>query len=350
MEMKKNLVEKSILVLLLISLFILVIIMAQSVNELQESLRVVSFAGSVRGDTQRLVKLEITENQNDLIITKLDTILSDLINGGGENDLIKLEDPKYQETVYIQESLWSELKTEINTTRSVGAEQSNLLETSEEYDQAAGDTIEAAENYSEQLSEKLQQVKIGLLINILLIVLVLFYQLFLTFTLIKNNHNLKVLSCHDAQTGLFNKGYCDHYLYEQGIITKDRNFACVMFDLNNLKKINDSKGHQEGDRMIKCFAEVLKKSGPDSTLMGRFGGDEFIAVFKDSNEAEMRSFISKIDDNISALSALEGEVDLSYAVGYEFSSLYDKCTLQLLMDKADQKMYLDKIKKKNSRS
>ena len=46
-----------------------------------------------------------------------------------------------------------------------------------------------------------------------------------------------------------------------------------MFDLNNLKKINDAMGHQAGDDMIKGFAHLLRKATPPSDFVGRYGGD-----------------------------------------------------------------------------
>ena len=101
----------------------------------------------VRGATQREVKLEITGNQNDELIKYLDDILLGLRYQDGHYDLVKLNDEEYQGKLKIQSDYWDKLKTEIEAVRSVGYENTDIVNMSETYFKMADDTVSAAENY-----------------------------------------------------------------------------------------------------------------------------------------------------------------------------------------------------------
>lgn len=93
---RKNLISilQSCLVLILV---ILVALMMVEIGNLKGTARVINYAGLVRGDTQRAVKLEITGTRNDELIAYLDDILSNLTSGDGHYELVKLKDAAYQE-------------------------------------------------------------------------------------------------------------------------------------------------------------------------------------------------------------------------------------------------------------
>lgn len=61
---------------------------------------------------------------------------------------------------------------------------------------------------------------------------------------------------------------------------EDAPFAFYLFDLDNLKQINDTLGHMEGDRLIREFSKVLRAHTRETDIIARFGGDEFMAVMK----------------------------------------------------------------------
>ena len=97
---RKNLISilQSCLVLILV---ILVALMMVEIGNLKGTARVINYAGLVRGDTQRAVKLEITGTRNDELIAYLDDILSNLTSGEGHYELVKLKDAAYQERLDI---------------------------------------------------------------------------------------------------------------------------------------------------------------------------------------------------------------------------------------------------------
>ena len=88
---RKNLISilQSCLVLILV---ILVALMMVEIGNLKGTARVINYAGLVRGDTQRAVKLEITGTRNDELIAHLDDILSDPTSGDGHYEVVKLKD------------------------------------------------------------------------------------------------------------------------------------------------------------------------------------------------------------------------------------------------------------------
>ena len=63
--------------------------------------------------------------------------------------------------------------------------------------------------------------------------------------------------------------------------------AMIMLDLDNLKYINDSFGHGEGDRMLMKFGEIIRSHTRGTDILSRFGGDEFVVVMKQMRSEEM---------------------------------------------------------------
>ena len=83
---------------------------------------------------------------------------------------------------------------------------------------------------------------------------------------------------HDQLTGLLNRrGFQDAMA---AIRERDMPLAMCLFDLDDLKITNDSFGHDMGDRMIRAFADVLRKTTRAEDIKCRYGGDEFLVVFK----------------------------------------------------------------------
>ena len=141
--------KRLIPILLAAALFISGVISVVSIHRMQGNARVINYAGVVRGATQRLVKQELNGRPNDTLIARLDGILSELAEGEGENDLIRLEDETFQALVAQMQTQWAELKNEIQLVRA-GSDGSLLYKDSESYFTLADRTVNAAESYSER--------------------------------------------------------------------------------------------------------------------------------------------------------------------------------------------------------
>ncbi len=92
-------------------------------------------------------------------------------------------------------------------------------------------------------------------------------------------------SITDPLTGIFNRYKLDNELerFYKDYQENDISFALLMLDLDYFKNINDKYGHQEGDRVLKRFAQILKECTRQTDTVGRWGGEEFIIIYPNSN-------------------------------------------------------------------
>lgn len=142
----------------------------------------------------------------------------------------------------------------------------------------------------------------------------------------------------DFATGLPNKNKCEDMIASPEPLHKPT--ACVMFDLNDLKTVNDSLGHEMGDRMIYTFATLLREAVPSKYFVGRFGGDEFIMIAKNvSDRHEVEQLLQHIKQKIIAFNEENADFKLSYAYGFAYSGDYDSVSISELLHFADEKMY-----------
>lgn len=135
-------------VLLIVLFFFISITSLSSISHLQGNGRVINYAGIVRGASQRLVKQELNYTPNDSLIQYLDEIICELADGNGNNDLILLPDPQFQNHINTMAQSWELLKAEILNVRN-GSDSHRLFDLSEEFFVLADTTVSAAEIYSE---------------------------------------------------------------------------------------------------------------------------------------------------------------------------------------------------------
>ncbi|WP_051355696.1 HD domain-containing phosphohydrolase [Acetobacterium malicum] len=106
------------------------------------------------------------------------------------------------------------------------------------------------------------------------------------------------LSYHDQLTGLYNRRF-----YEEELLRLDtpRNLpiALIMADVNGLKLINDAYGHQMGDKVLKEFAEILKKECRHDEIASRVGGDEFVVLFSHTDQQSVESIVKRLNVAVS---------------------------------------------------
>jgi len=152
----------------------------------------------------------------------------------------------------------------------------------------------------------------------------------------------------DHMTGLYNR----HYFVESvnGILERakryNKHFCLAMFDLDNLKTVNDTHGHLAGDLIIKALAKTLQKLVRRSDIVARFGGDEFIAVFLHCEYREIEQRLSQIVLEPAVYDLSQTPIELEYSFSYGISE-YPKDGRELsdLINTADTRMYNQKFKK-----
>ena len=332
---------------LIVILIVLVAIMMVLIGKLQGTARVINYTGLVRGATQREVKLEITGNPNDELINYLDGILEDLKYKDGDYNLIKLDNNDYEKKLDTQIAFWILLKDEIYKVREYGYENTDIVNLSEEYFQLADQTVSAAEKYSERIACNIRLFEIFTAIDMIIIIIFIINHFINAIVITKKNKQLEKQAFLDLHTGLPNKSKCEEIFRTSQFITDST--ACIMFDLNNLKKVNDILGHSVGDQLILNFARLLRNAVPSNDFVGRYGGDEFIAVIYNTTKDEVTDILRQLDKEISEFNELGKAFKISYAHGCAFSSDYENCTLRTLFDKADKNMYNNKQAEKAGR-
>lgn len=315
-------------------LIVLILIIILMVSRIQGTARVVNYAGLVRGKTQRIVKLEDARMPQDDMIADVKGYIKGLRFGSEELDLVSLDDKAFQAKMEELDDYFDTLKQEIDLVRQVGYENTNIIEKSEIFFNLCDVATGLAESYSQRIATRLKQFETLTVIDIVILVFMILYELLKALRYAKANRELKSKIYLDEATGLPNKNKCEEIL----TLEAEQNMAICVFDLNNLRIINNQQGHERGDLYIRSFAKSLRKGVDENQFVGRCGGDEFIAFFKDVSKEDVKRNL----ENIKKECAKCSEIPLSYAAGFAYSNDFSKLTMRELFCQADKNMYIDK--------
>ena len=166
----------------------------------------------------------------------------------------------------------------------------------------------------------------------------------------KMEEELRTLSLTDALTGLYNRrGFMT--LAEQHLKIANRLKARVFMlyaDLDNLKLINDSFGHQEGDTALKETAQILRETFREADIVSRIGGDEFVVMPIGNSERETESVNLRLQNNLDSNNNKRNKYTLSLSIGITHYDPEHPVTLEELLFQGDKLMYEQKLKKKKS--
>lgn len=154
----------------------------------------------------------------------------------------------------------------------------------------------------------------------------------------------------DPLTALNNRGQLLHYISQKANLHREgRTTFVVMFDINDFKAINDTYGHAEGDRALILVADSLRhvvKNHNAPMFLARYGGDEFILITHAADEGEIEPLIGEIREQIDARCRAEATpYRLSIGAGCD-ALMGAEDTFQKCMQRADEKLYLDKARQK----
>lgn len=315
-------------------LIVLILIIILMVSRIQGTARVVNYAGLVRGKTQRIIKLEDARMPQDDMIADVKGYIKGLRFGSEELDLVSLDDKAFQAKMEELDDYFDTLKQEIDLVRQVGYENTNIIEKSEIFFNLCDVATGLAESYSQRIATRLKQFETLTVIDIVILVFMILYELLKALRYAKANRELKSKIYLDEATGLPNKNKCEEIL----TLEAEQNMAICVFDLNNLRIINNQQGHERGDLYINLFAKSLRKGVDENQFVGRCGGDEFIAFFKNVTKEDVKRNL----ENIKKECAKCSEIPLSYAAGFAYSNDFSKLTMRELFCQADKNMYIDK--------
>lgn len=163
------------------------------------------------------------------------------------------------------------------------------------------------------------------------------------------HEGLKTLSITDELTGLLNRrGFLA--MGEQQLKTArrlDKKALLLYADLDNMKEINDTYGHTEGDVALQHTAAVLREVFREADVIGRIGGDEFVVLATETNGISSDTLLTRLNKRFADGNRSDHQAySLSVSVGTAYYDPGNPCTMEQLLDKADRLMYLQKQTKR----
>ncbi len=157
------------------------------------------------------------------------------------------------------------------------------------------------------------------------------------------NRELKKIYMTDYLSDTYNRTGCEDVIfpYIESLKAAGRKLIILFVDINNMKTINDEYGHLNGDLAIKATASSMKEALPEDWLLGRYGGDEFIAVGRLDKDPE--EYIADVKEKILNFNkSLKLTFKLTASVGYHIIDPDDKRGASDYVKAADESMYEDK--------
>lgn len=153
----------------------------------------------------------------------------------------------------------------------------------------------------------------------------------------------------DELTQIHNRRYCMEYMNKIRE-TGNLNYTIICFDLNDLKKTNDTYGHTRGDILIKSAAEVIQETFASHGIVARIGGDEFLSILNTTLPEEISLLLEKFQAGIERKNREISDLNMSIAYGCASCSPKEH-HIDIIYQTADNRMYEKKkqMKQQNSR-
>ncbi|MGI6308322.1 MAG: diguanylate cyclase [Dethiobacteria bacterium] len=159
----------------------------------------------------------------------------------------------------------------------------------------------------------------------------------------KAEEKLEYLSIHDALTGIYNRGYFEEEMRRLDT-PRFRPASIIVCDVDNLKPVNDTLGHDQGDVLLKAAAKAISRPFRSSDVVARIGGDEFAVILPHTSQNIALQACQRIKESIELYNHSSPEVPLSISLGVSTSTSPEHSLTDVFRE-ADRAMYHDKINK-----
>lgn len=157
----------------------------------------------------------------------------------------------------------------------------------------------------------------------------------------------KKLAYTDLMTGMKNRSAFKTDIQDNGSRLLEKNYTCVIFDVNHLKETNDTYGHAQGDALIIDSASCIMKCFSSDGSCYRTGGDEFVVLLENFSEESLLEKLDSLDLMIAELNKTRTPA-LSIAYGYSRKTIFSLAVLHDLYEEADRNMYKKKTEMKKA--
>ena len=163
----------------------------------------------------------------------------------------------------------------------------------------------------------------------------------------KSQDKIYEMSVRDAVTGLFNRTFFEEEIRRLSAKATE-NIGVIMCDIDGLKLINDTMGHQTGDFYLYSVGQILLSKIKDRGFIARIGGDEFACILPGASREEVLEIVNRISAEITEINGENSdEVPISVSIGYSIVGV-DQETLQEAITEADDYMYRNKLHHRQS--
>jgi diguanylate cyclase (GGDEF)-like protein len=158
------------------------------------------------------------------------------------------------------------------------------------------------------------------------------------------DREVRSLAITDDLTGFFNRrGFLASVTQQLKLARRDKQSVLLFyFDVDDLKAINDSFGHREGDLALIRTADALEETFRDSDVLARLSGDEFAVLAWEACIPHTQVILSRMEKHLEKVNAEEFRYKLSLSVGVARYDPQAPTSIGELMATADQEMYKHK--------
>lgn len=159
---------------------------------------------------------------------------------------------------------------------------------------------------------------------------------------------LRHLSLHDVLTGLYNRAYFEEEMrrLESG---RYNPVGIILCDVDGLKMVNDTLGHESGDCLLIETANVIKKAMRQGDMVARIGGDEFAILLPHSDATDVERICDRIRESIEKFNMENSGLTISLSMGYSVAHTAPN-DMGSLFKEADDNMYREKMLHRQSAS
>jgi diguanylate cyclase (GGDEF)-like protein len=153
---------------------------------------------------------------------------------------------------------------------------------------------------------------------------------------------LREMSHHDGLTQLYNRSFFEEELarFERG---RSHLLTILMLDVDGLKRVNDTLGHAEGDKLLQRVAEVLRVAFRPEDVVARIGGDEFAVILPEVDETVAESVVKRLGSRLEEHNRSYPDQPLQWSLGKATGK--QGAPLSEALKEADARMYSEKAAK-----
>jgi diguanylate cyclase (GGDEF)-like protein len=155
--------------------------------------------------------------------------------------------------------------------------------------------------------------------------------------LLRERRAAEALALVDRMTGLPNRRHLEDSLEREfAAAERGRTLSVVLFDLDHFKQVNDRHGHLAGDHAIKAFAKILSSNTRRENLSGRFGGEEFVSLLRDTEPETALVFVQRVLGQLRDWPLPWGRLTASAGIAHYQKGMG---SYEILLGEADRALY-----------